>query len=349
MANNFRYQLIPLDAIFAKLVRDLGLQTVDESDIIEWAGEALQAIGSVPMYEDAVAFIEVANHQCEIPNGCLIVDQLARNVCWKGPSEDALCPAQVLQDIKDYQDVSCSDANNPCKNTLPIPLDCNGSPLMDYNIAYYRPYYDLQAEYYGWNWNNSNMYRQCFRNVRLTTNSFFLTQDRVEQDFGINNQTPYQNCRQDEYKIIKGQTIRLSFKEGQIALAYKRQCIDATTGYPLIPDTFSHKTAIAKYIAMMMAGRDMNKKREGSFGLYDRLEKDWHWYCKQATNVDLMPHGIDEYQNLYDQRTRLLPANQMYYGFFGKMNVPEGRKFDDPDFRNYSVNFFRGSRGSLGY
>lgn len=348
MANNFRYQLVPISAVFAKLVRDLGLQSVDESDIIEWTGEALQAIGSVPMYEDAVAFIEVRNHQCEIPNGCLVIDQLARNLCWKGPTNDSLCPVQVLQDIKDYQDVSCDDANNPCKNTLPIPLDCNGSPLMDYNIAYYRPYYDLQAEYYGWNWSNSNLYQQCFRVIRLTSNVYFTGSDRQTTDLNANNQDPYLTCRQDEYKVYNGATLRFSFKEGQVALAYKRQCVDETTGYPLIPDTYSHKTAITKYIAMMMASRDMNKKREGSIGLYDRLEKDWQWYCKQATNVDLMPHGIDEHQNLYDQRTRLLPNDRMYYGFFGKMNVPEGRKFDDPDFRNYAVNFFRGSRGSLG-
>jgi hypothetical protein len=136
----------------------------------------------------------------------------------------------------------------------------------------------------------------------------------------------------------------LSFKDGQIAVAYQRSPVDPDTGYPLIPDTTEHTTAIVSYVTMKMVKRDFFRRREGSGSLLTVAENDWNWYCKQASNKDLMPSGIDDLQNLLDQRRRLLPKNQ-YFGFFGKMSVPEGRKWNDPDYRNYGLRYFRGNGG----
>lgn len=335
---NPKYDYVPIVAIFAKLERDLDLDSVDEKDVIEWTGEALEAMGSVPMYEEAVAIMEVKNHQVEIPNGCLQIDQIGKNNSWARAINDGICPADVLTDIKQTLDISCKDANDPCFNTLPIPLDCNGSPLMDYNIAYFRPYYDLIGEYYGWNWKSSRIYQDRFTPVRLSTSTFF----------DIEGESCDNSCR-DEYKIIrikgKNRAIRFNFREGQVAIAHLRQAIDEETGYPLIPDSYAHKTAITKYISMMMDNRDFRKNREGARGKLDKSEADWQWYCSVASTKDLMLNGIDEHQNFLDQRQRLLPNNRQYYSFFGKMNIPEGRKWNDPDHRNYSVGFFRGVSG----
>lgn len=341
MSNNPKYGFVPIVSVFAKLTRDLGLDKVDESDVIEWAGEALEAIGSVPMYEQAVAFMEVRNHQAEIPNGTLLIDSVARNNCWNGKSSNNLCPADLLTEIKETLDVSCADANNPCKNTLPIPLDCKGQPLMDYSVAYYRPYYDLLGEYYGWNWQTSRIQTRCFTPVRLSTNDFGLSMGGGS----CGNTMDMKHCGQDEYVVIKKKYFRFNFKDGHIAVSYKRQAIDEETGYPLIPDNYAHKTAITMYITMKMMAREFYSGREGAKGRLDKAEADWQWYCGQAANYDMMPRGVDEHQNLLDQRQRLLPNNKQYFNFFGKMNVPEGRKWDDPDHRNYSVGFFRGTNG----
>jgi hypothetical protein len=339
MSNNPKYDYVPIVSIFAKLERDLGLEEVDEKDVIEWTGEALEFMGSVPMYEEAVAFIEVKNHQVEIPNGCLQIDQIGRNNRWSKAQVDGVCPAEVLTDIN-----NCV-AEEPVCNTLPIPLDCNGSPLMDYNIAYFRPYYDLIGEYYGWNWKSSRLYQDRFTPVRLATDTFFGT----EAGTWSNDCSDGTGCVADQYKIIrvrgKAKVLRFNFKEGQVAVAYLRQCIDEETGYPLVPDSAQHKTAITKYITMKMVERDFYKGREGAKSKLDKFEADWHWYCSEASTKDLMPHGIDEHQNLLDQRQRLLPNNRQYFSFFGKMNVPEGKKWNDPDHRNYTTGFFRGTSG----
>ncbi len=55
-----------IDRIFNKLERDFGSE-FNEGDVIEWTGEALEAIGAVKQYEEAVAYIKVVNHQISLP------------------------------------------------------------------------------------------------------------------------------------------------------------------------------------------------------------------------------------------------------------------------------------------
>lgn len=329
---NGKYDYVSVDRIFAKIERDLGM-TFDEGQVIEWIGEALEFIGSAPFYEPAIAFITVKNHQASVPNGTHQIKQIARNHRWNGVDENALCPADVLRDIK-----NCTETLPTPPNSLPIPLDCYGSPLMDYDIAYYRPYYDLRDEYYGWSWAKSNLYQSSFVPIRKATTNFFDTQNKDGQCISSNGR--------DEYQVIRKKILRFSFKEGQIALSYDRQAIDEETGYPLVPDTIEHTTAIVAYVTLRLMKRDMYNKREGSIGLVERAEYDWQWYCKQASNYDLMPRGEDDYQNLMDQRNRILPNNKQYYGFFGNMSIPEGRRWNDPDHRNYSLRYFRGTNGN---
>lgn len=340
-----KYQYTSIERIFSKLVRDMG-GGFDEGDVIEWTGEALEHIGAVPYYEEAVAFIEVKNHQAPLPNGLHQITQLARNNCWKKGAEDNLCAATILSECG-YPGPggnNCGTPGNPCPpNSLPIPLDCNGSPIVEYELAYYRPYFDLQAEYYVLG--NTGTYRNCFTPIRSATGNFFLS-NSLKNDG--TDQSVHQYGGTDEYTVIRKEMLRFSFRDGHICLAYTRQPVDSN-GYPMIPDAVEYHEAIVSYIVYKMAQKELRAGREGAIGRMQIARDDWHWYCKQARNMDLMPYGIDEHQNLYDSRTRLLPNNRQYYSFFGKMARPEVRKWDDPDYRNYSVNYFRGVGGNFNW
>lgn len=336
-----KYQYTSIERIFAKMTRE-GLPIIDEGDVIEYIGEALEQIGAVPYYEEAVAFIEIKDHQCPLPNGLHQINQIARNFCWKEEQkEDNICPADVIASCAlPAPTNNCGSPGNPCPpNTLGIPLNCQGMPMVEYELAYYRPYFDLQSEYYLWS--NSGLYQNCFRPVRLATSNFFLSKDKVDNTIAGAEGTLYDNGRHDEYTVIRKETIRTSFRCGQIALSYTRQPVD-DNGYPLVPDAVEYTEAIVCYIAYKYAQKERRAGREGAVGREQAAMSDWQWYCKQARNMDLMPYGIDEHQNWYDARTRLLPNDRQYYGFFGKMARPEGRKFDDPDYRNYSLSYFRG-------
>ncbi len=87
----------------------------------------------------------------------------------------------------------------------------------------------------------------------------------------------------------------------------------------MIPDNISFTSAIVAYIKWKMLDRMSYLGREGTAQRAIKAEQDWHWYCKQASNLDMMPYGIDEHQNLLEQRSYLLPRHNRYYGFFGNL------------------------------
>lgn len=322
-----RYTYVSIDRIFSKLIRDLGDGSIVEGDVIEWVGEALEFIQAVKSYEEAVAYIEVKNHQCKLPAGIHAVIQIARNKCFTEADADALCPASIIADSSESTETTPS---------IPVALDCNGTPINDYDLAYYRPYFDMKNDYT--HWSNSSYYKSCYSPVRLATSTFFNTLVCKEQGYD----SIYQGCT-DEYTIIAGDILRFSFQTGSVAVAYVRQMVDPATGYPMIPDNISYTTAIVKYITMRIFERQFYAGREGAKSKVDKAEADWQWYCKQASNVDMMPFGIDEHQNLLDQRSYLLPNHNRYYGFFGRMANPESRRYNDPDNRNNRASYFVGN------
>lgn len=325
-----------IDRIFSKLQRDLGVEEINEGDVIEWSGEALEAIDAHTLYEESVCFIEVINHQCILPAGLHAIIQVARNNMWDGQitgTSSVLCPQAII-------DANTTDTSEEKGPTIPVQIDCKGMPINDYDLAYYRPFFDLQYEYF--EWCNSNYYHNNYTPVRLADHSFFDSVVCQENDDNVNGL--YSNT-EDEYTVInEGKALRFSFKEGSVAISYTRQQIDSTTGYPLIPDQFSYVTAVTKYSTLRIMERFWYMGREGYGDKVRKAEADWQWYCKQAGNRAMMPNGVDQLQNILDQRNYLLPRLHRYYGFFGNLGRMEKRKYNDPDSRNL-INHFRGNYG----
>lgn len=317
-----------IDRIFSKLIRDFGMEGINESDVVEWCGEALEAIGAVSLYEETVAFIEVSNHQCDLPTGLHSIIQVAKYNNWRGSSkekrEGLLCPKNIVDNLIPEEQIER-------KVDIPVCLDCEGKPLNDYDVAYYRPYFDLQ--YFYASWCSSKSYRQ-FSPIRLANHTFFNSIVCEEKNSEINSL--YRNST-DEYTIIKGEVLRFSFKEGYIALAYHRQVTDTETGYPLIPDHYSYVTAITKYVTMKILEKLFYAGREGASQKLQKAEADWHWYCGQAANHAMMPKGIDQWQNIMEERQYILPRTKRYYNYFGNMSRIENRGWNNTDLRNNNL------------
>lgn len=311
-----QFQYTTLDRVISKLYRDLGLEEVSEVDIIEWSGEALEAIGAITLYEEAVCFVEVKNHQADLPNGLHSIIQVARNNRYEAEDAEPVCPFDAVSEV----------ATEETDTTMyPVPLDCNGTPITDYEVAYYRPYFDLQWEYSGWR--GSNLYEKKYTPVRLANHSFFSTLVCQEDD------ELYASCI-DEYTIVDNK-IRFSFKDGSVAIAYNRQKLDPETGYPMIPDDVSVITAITYYITWKYMARLWYMGREGYADKMQVAEDRWHWYCKQAGNKALQLFGVDEHQNFLEERNQMIPRLNRYYGFFGKLGRKEYTGFRDPNRRNF--------------
>lgn len=310
-----------VDRILAKLYRDVKGTTFNENDVIEMIGEAMDFLKVQAITEQAVAFIEVKNHECELPIGFQAVLQIAKNNNFSEENTECICPADVVEEI-------------PEETTgKPVPIDCKGQPLTDYDLAYYRPFFDLQ--YFYNDWVTSQFYNNNYSVVRLADHTFFNS--LVCKEKGMNN--IYDTCR-DEYTIVGNgcdRRLRFSFKEGHIALAFNKSVIDRTTGYPLIPDHISFTTAITYYIKWKVAEQLDWNGREGFARLADKAEKHWLKYARQAKNYAKMPKTLDEYQNILEQSHYLIPNNKKLYSFFGNLSQPEFRGFNNPQRFPYNI------------
>src|SRR5690349_19381133 len=132
-------QYTSIDRIFSKVNRDI-TSDFNEEDVIEWTGEALGFMESNKSFDEAVAFMEVNNFTANMPPLSHGLIQIARNNKFTPETKNLFCPKAITDTI----------VIGEKPNTAPIPLNCAGMPMMDYDLAYYRPYFDLQFEYYGW-------------------------------------------------------------------------------------------------------------------------------------------------------------------------------------------------------
>lgn len=310
-----RFQYTSMNTLLSKFHRDFRGIEFSETDAIEWVGEALGFMQVPSMQEEAVAFIEVKGYQCPIPSGLQFITQIARN----NEVKEDICPTDPTDPVNFVENGGPSD---------PVPVDCQGNLVGDYHLAYYRPYYDLKYEYSGWS--SSTIRKEKFTPIRLSNHSFFnsLVCKESEGEDIYNN-----DCNGDEYTIA-GNQIKLSFKEGMVALAYLRQAVDPETGYPMIPDDSSAMSAITYYFAWKLNERDAWSGREGAGQLAASAEQKWLKYIRQTNNKAMMPQGVDGYQDLLEEMHYLIPRKNKYYGFFGNLGKQEARPFTDPDNRN---------------
>lgn len=322
-----RTQYTSMDTIFSKFHRDLRGTDITESDLVEWAAEALGFMNIVEIQEEAVAFIEVENHTAELPCGFQAVIQVARNNDWNPYDKESTgtCTNDLLELEPEENTIDPLEYNPLSPNVF---VDCLGQIIGDHEPVYYRPYFDLKYEYELWT--SSTYYRKKYSPVRLANHSFFNSLVAKESDKDL-----YNNIT-DEYTIAGGypnMNLRLSFMEGQIALAYMRAVRDANTGYPVIPDQSEFISAITYYIKWKMAERLRWSGREGFHLEAQDAERNWTKYMRMGINKMKMPQGVDQYQNIMEQSLYLLPRHRKYYGYFGKLGREEDRKYNNPDRR----------------
>lgn len=309
-----------IDRIF-QFVSKLKPNGFNEYDIIDWTAEALEHMQTPKQFEEAICYAEVSNYQINIPQWTHNIIQIVRDTEFVASSNNCICPINILTDST-TEDEESETTPLPCQNfpvgtNNPVVVNQLGQPITDFELAYYRPYFDLQYDYLSWT--SSYLYNGRFTPVRLSTNHFFNSiVCSSTQDTDL-----YLSCT-DEYTIIKGQILRFSFETGAVVISYLRQITD--NGLPMIPDEVSCITAIQKYILMKFAEQDFYNHREGAETRLSKAEADWHWYCGQFINKMKMPSSIDEWQNLLEGRNYLIPRNH-YYGYFGHFNKEEQRTF----------------------
>lgn len=312
-----------VDRILAKVYRDLGeTDDLNESDVIEWIGEALEFMRVPKSNTQAVSFVKVTDHHADMPCGLEVILQIARHNNW----EEENCECPVCPNPEQETDtLDCEEETEP--NSSSVLTACDIMRAEDYPNSY-KPYFDMQWDFIPWT--SNSIYRENYTPVRLSNNVFFNSLVCKEKNEGL-----YHSC-EDEYTIVGDydRKLRFSFKEGFVAISYVKMPIDSETGYPLIPDHPSYMAAITYYIKWRLASKYAWSGREGFVGLQQDSQKNWLRYAKQAKNALKMPDSIDELQNLLEETHQMIPNHRRYYGFFGNLGREESSKFKDPRHRN---------------
>lgn len=299
-----------VDRVLSKFHRDLRGTSINESDAIEWIGEALGFLKVQQIQEEAVAFLEVENHETTVPSYFNMVIQIARKKNWVKDEKCGVVPKKVLESIDSCVHKTACNCNNDyyddkCKKK---------SVCDDYNVHVDEEYKQDKFNF-NWSykmWRNTEWYKKDFTPVKLSNHTFFNSLVCKESDKDL-----YHGCI-DEYTIVGtfDKKLRFSFKDGLIALSYLRTAVDEKTGYPLIPDNESYMSAITYYLKWKIAEWYQWNGRDGFQQLPYDLERKWLKYVRQAKNYMKMPKSLDDYQSILEQ-TYSLPNLYKYKNFFG--------------------------------
>ena len=293
---------ISLERVISGIYRDLKpLEEVQENDLVEWAGEALDYIGAYPQYQEVVDYVTVEGHLATIPCGLHKIVSIAYKT---GGGDSSGCAIKISSSDSDTSTCvsstcNCGESTDPCSNTSTTTdtIVTQTQQLIDYHLQY--------------RFTKTSYFYQNYKPLRLASSNFAISKTAHCEDC-INISA---TCK-EEYSVADPY-IKTSFKTGELCIAYLKQPVD-DKGWPMIPEEVSYIEAVKRYIIYKMKYSEMIA---GKFpaNLFTKLEDDWHWYCQQARGKAYMPDTIDKMQNLLEQRQRLLPAVNRYYGFFGKL------------------------------
>lgn len=320
---------VTIDRVFSKISRDLKGTEINESDVIEWIGEALEFLEVPQILVEDVKFLKVKDYHAEMPRSLHMITQIARN----------LNPIKKESNNCAVEDVSENICENPSKEEvigdICIPETELDNLPNDYALAFLNSDFvdntdcnTLNALNLDWTydiWTSTNHYQNNYSPVRLATGTFFNSLVCKEKDMSL-----YKTC-DDEYTII-GDTekkLRFNFIEGTVAISYLKNSVDKETGYPLIPDNISYITAIVYFIKWKIAEMYDWAGREGWGVKAEKAEAKWIKYVRQAKNFMKMPKTLDEYQNLLEQTHYLIPDHKKYYSYFGNLGKNKLRNFSN--------------------
>jgi hypothetical protein len=291
---------VSIDRVFSKINRDLKGTDTNETDVIEWIGEALEFLKVPQVLVEDVSFLNVVDYHTEVPDNLHMITQIARNNIFDsaGPCVCTVpcdCPTEAIPEVDPCAEV------DPC--VVPTGIDLG---LWTYEI-----------------WTSSPEYLRNYSPVRLATGTFFNSIVCKEKDESL-----YLTCS-DEYTIVGelDKRLRYNFIEGQVAVSYLRNTVDES-GYPLIPDNISYITAIVYYIKWKIAEWYEWSGRDGWAAKAEKAEQRWLKYVRQAKNFMKMPKTLDEHQNLLEQTHYLIPNHKRYYEYFGNLGKANQRNFN---------------------
>ncbi len=294
------YKYVSVKQVIAKVFTDLDLKEGDHriSDCIEWAGEAVEKIGSFPSFinkvtgKDDIPILEVANYQTVLPHDFHRLIQAAYGETASGP----FYPMRRATGSMDWGNTLNSESGVDVDNVSDNDLVVLVQELYDYTYAQALAFLNSYPE----------------KGSQL---SYLLNEKRKGKSAsgGTDNTVDFTYTVTNNY-------IKMNTETGYIMLAYQAIPTDAD-GYPMIPDAASYAEAIYWYINMKLMYPQWKLGQVRDAVYYD-ARRSWNFYCKQAYGDAMMPDA-DQMESVKNAWLRLVPNINEHDTFFNTLGEQE--------------------------
>ena len=289
------YKYTSVRRVIAKVFSDFDLKEGDHriSDMVEWAGEALEKIGAFPQFINKVAgkddnpILELSNYQSKLPCDFHKLIQVA----YASELGGAYYPMRYATGSFEY---NSKDNDVPGSEDISVVAeDALVNLAMDlYNLTYVEALNKLNTE----------------PNIRS-----LLTSMIKQKGISLGSESSETT---DLIYVIVDNYIKTNVASGYLMMAYQAIPTDID-GYPLVPDDVSFMEALYWYIVMKLL-YPMWRDGRVRDAVYADAKKSWNYYCKQAYGNAMMPNQ-DQLESFKNSWLRLIPEINEHQSFFSNL------------------------------
>ena len=293
------YKTTSVKRVIAKVFSDLELKEGDHriSDMVEWAGEALEKIGAFPSFinkvtgKDNTPIINFTNYQARLPHDFHRLVQVAYSSTENGP----FYPMRYATGSLEVASQSNIDiTTNPASSAYP-------------NIVADSTLITLIMDLYSYTYEQALSLLNTNSSLRDTLQGLLNSVSTAGK--GDTNTMDYVYVIHDNY-------IKTNVASGCLMIAYQAIPTDID-GYPLIPDDISFIEALYWYIVMKLYYPQWKEGRIRDEVYYD-ARRSWNYYCKQAYGNAMIPNG-DQLESIKNSWLRLVPEINEHASFFSTL------------------------------
>ncbi len=280
------YKTVSVKNVIAKVFSDLDLTegTHRISDMITWAGEALEKIGAFPSLVtkvtgmDDIPLLEVTNYQAVLPYDFHRLVQVAYSKTKSGPFYPVRYATGSFDTGSELTKSTTTDVVNSESALVTIAMSL-------YDLPYAAALAKMNSE----------------PAIRAQLNALV---NAANDKSKASTATALTNNTSDYTYLITPNHIKMNQKDGYIMLSYQAVPTDGD-GYPLIPDDQSYMEALYWYITMKLMYPEWRAGRVRDAVYYD-ARRSWNFYCKQAYGNALLPNK-DQLESIKNTWLRLVP------------------------------------------
>lgn len=295
------YKTVSVKRVIAKVFTDLDLEdgTHRVTDMIQWAGEALEKIGAFPQFlhkvtgKNDVPLTELSDYQARLPYDLHRIIQVIYGKTTNGPWYSMRSATGSFdRERPDVLSTTSEDGAVVATSSL---------------VSLAMTLYDLT-------------YAEALTKVNSEPATRSILTSLISSDTTTGGTSSKTSNTVDYVYIATDSWIKANIETGYLMISYQAIPTDVE-GYPLVPDSQSFLDALYWYITMKLLYPKWAAGQIRDAVYYD-AKRSWNYYCKQAYGDAMMPDP-DQMESIKNSWLRLVPNIDAHSSFYSSMGEQE--------------------------